>query len=228
MKTKKLDSEFVSLVHHVELHQAGWWEKTIQKLIISIIWTSKKSLPFDALYHHLQDIYKIQITKSKVQNCIDELESKNSIMRLSKSEYKISEAYTKIIETDIIAYNNLESKVKNLLCSLIKEHCPTLNADEMWTKINDELLSPLIEEMGARTYELVSQSILKIDNILSFKSFLDQFPTEIHVNLRTVIVSFLSPSNSEVRSYAFGQLNSYFSEVIGNLDQKTVDSISRP
>ena len=33
--TKTLPKEIASLIHHITLNEQGWWDKTIQRLIIS-------------------------------------------------------------------------------------------------------------------------------------------------------------------------------------------------
>src|ERR1700734_2373076 len=45
----ELSPQLLSLVQHIELNKAGWWERTIQKLIVNSIWllggqTSEASL----------------------------------------------------------------------------------------------------------------------------------------------------------------------------------------
>jgi hypothetical protein len=42
-KDKILSSEIISLVHHVKLNESGWWEKSIQNIIISTFGVNKNS-----------------------------------------------------------------------------------------------------------------------------------------------------------------------------------------
>jgi hypothetical protein len=35
--TKTLPKEIASLIHHITLNEQGWWDKTIQRLIISAL-----------------------------------------------------------------------------------------------------------------------------------------------------------------------------------------------
>jgi len=228
MTTRKLSSEFVSLVHHVELNNAGWWDNTIQRLLIATIWSSPGSLSLQELYQQLQDGFKIQISIPKIEDYIKEMQSKNMVIKLHSDHYKVTEEYSKVIQNDIQQYIRLEENVKKTLMDLVSQYTPSLDAAEMWTLMNDELFLPLIAEMGARTYDLLSQSVTEVDKALSFSDFLSRFPVELHTGLRSIVVLFLSSNNTDTRSYVLGQLNAYFSKSASGLDLNTVEMITKP
>ena len=38
--TGVLSKEVIALIHHVELHKDGWWDKATQRLVLAAIWLS--------------------------------------------------------------------------------------------------------------------------------------------------------------------------------------------
>ena len=114
MTTTKLPSELVSLIHHVELNKSGWWENSIQKLILSIIWIEGNNVNSNRIEKDLIEIFKINLNKKKIEKEIEKLISLKTVVKLSDDNYKIS-------ETDLISFQEKlkeaeenESKSKNI------------------------------------------------------------------------------------------------------------------
>jgi hypothetical protein len=40
MEKLQLPMELVSLVHHIELNKAGWWDVAVQQLLLAAMWIS--------------------------------------------------------------------------------------------------------------------------------------------------------------------------------------------
>ena len=61
MAPRELSPEIVALVHHVELNKAGWWQKSLQKLIANVLWMSG-DLPTAEVRDSLQSIFGVDMT----------------------------------------------------------------------------------------------------------------------------------------------------------------------
>ena len=46
---RQLPPEIVSLVHHVELNKAGWWDKAIERLILGLLLWLDRPLTLEEL-----------------------------------------------------------------------------------------------------------------------------------------------------------------------------------
>jgi hypothetical protein len=220
-----LTPEFVSLVHHIELNEAGWWEKTIQRIITAILWNHIEGLSAFDIRHVLQEQFSINIQLHALDEHIAILISDGAIFKGNNDKHRLTEDKRRIVAEEISAFIAMENQVKDLFRLLVTSHCPSLNVDELWTNMNDNLISPLLAEMGARTYELLSQTVTRIDKSISFSDFLLQFPVESQHGIRMLITDFMKPSNYYVRSYILGRLNAYFSVQASNLDKNSVASI---
>jgi hypothetical protein len=76
-----------------------------------------------------------------------------------------------------------------------------MSTDEGWRSFNADFLMPLVREVGARTYELISGTRLHLDHTIKFPEYLARFPQESRGRVRTAVLTFLDPKDSQVRSY---------------------------
>jgi hypothetical protein len=116
---------------------------------------------------------------------------------------------------------------KKRFTDLFNAACPGVNLEEAWRSFNEDLLMPLVQEVGARTYELISGSKLHLDKLLRFPEYLQRYPHESKPAVRNAIVAFLDPADSNVRSYILRHLNAYFLAEAGNLGKETLDSLAK-
>ena len=222
-----LTQEFVSLVHHIELNEAGWWDKTIHRIITAILWNSLEGLSAIDINYELQEQFNIHFQLDILYKHIEILITDSVIFNVGNDRYRLTEDKRRIVAQEITDFTVMENKVKDLFGFLVTSHCPSLNVEELWTNMNDNLISPLLAEMGARIYELLSQSVMRIDKSTSFSDFLLQFPIESQHGIRMLIADFMKPSNYYVRSYILGRLNAYFSVQASNLDENVIASITK-
>jgi hypothetical protein len=61
MPIKQLSPELVSLVHHVELNQSGWWKKAVKKMIVAAIWSSDRPLSCQQVKEVLREDFNIDL-----------------------------------------------------------------------------------------------------------------------------------------------------------------------
>src|SRR5207249_4288525 len=101
-----------------------------------------------------------------------------------------------------------------------------LDAEALWEEFNQHLLTPLIQEMGAKLYEAVSGGQILGADHARFSDFLRRYPGDVQLAVRTTVGKFLDPTNATVRAYIFRQLNTYFLLEAGNLSEQTLNKLS--
>ncbi|SFH41566.1 hypothetical protein SAMN05660649_05124 [Desulfotomaculum arcticum] len=224
LKATKLPPELISLVHHIELNKAGWWDKSIQRLILSVLWNSNNCLTTNKIIEELNSQFFINISLNQLESQISELEETNSILR-HNGYIKIAEECLSKLENERNEIHNIEEATIRRFKEIILQHCPTIDIDELWSNFNNYLLMPLIREMGARTYEIISGNSPDIANITSFREFLNIYPKEHHKALRASVINFLDPKNNIVRKYILSHLNAYFLLEASNLSEETLKKL---
>jgi hypothetical protein len=223
MRASPLPPELVSLIHYTELNKSGWWNKSIQQLILSAIWLTGKHIKGNDLARTLAESFHIDIDSQRVKAERDQLVKSGDLVRLPSGELSISGASKKRLEEELRQAEELTAKAKVKFDEVFRNFCPTLDAKEQWTVFHTRFLLPLVREIGARTYQLISGSQLNLDATARLPEFLSAYPVHHHQGLRNALVNFLDPSDDNVRSYVLRHLNAYFCLEASSLEQPTID-----
>jgi hypothetical protein len=222
-----LPPEVVSLVHHVELNKVGWWDRGIQHLVQAVVWLSGEPLTPGGIVNQLGEQFYVKGDPGRVRKQVEELRKAGTLLALPDGRLKLSERSLKEMQGEIEAANDAESKAKVRFAEVLSSCCPTLVADEEWKSFNQRLLVPLVREIGARTYQLISGTSLALESTVRFPEFLRSYPPEHRQSIRNAVVTFLDPKDLNARSYLLRHLNAYFFVEAGNLQRRTVDSLAR-
>jgi hypothetical protein len=226
--TKTLPKEIASLIHHITLNEQGWWDKTIQRLIISALGSvDNKQLTIDKIITFVRDNYDTHIDNEKVKKQIEKLCSSKALIKIDTETFLLSETELNSFNSDISKYEETELKVKLEFLEIVKKEC---NKEEQtiitWELFNNELLIPILYEFGAKTYELITGQGIKLESNHRFKKFLSKFPAERHVIIKDAIIDFLNPQNPLVRGLILRKLNAYFFLEAIKLPTTAIDKIN--
>ncbi|AEI50270.1 hypothetical protein [Runella slithyformis] len=210
--TKTLPKEIASLIHHIALNEHGWWDKTIQRLIISALGSvENKQLTTENILKFVKDNYDTHIDIDKIKRQLEKLCSSKAILKSSNDVFVLSESELNSFKNDISKFEETEEKVKIEFLEIIKRECNREEQSKItWELFNNELLIPILYEFGAKTYELITGQGIKLESNHRFKRFLSKFPTERHVIIKDAIIDFLNPQNPLVRGFVLRKLNAYF------------------
>lgn len=226
--TKKLPPQLVSLIHHIALNESGWWDKAVERFIISALWLSEKETPKSAqIKKLLYENFGVDISEPIVNKLLEDLIKKGEVIQLPDETFKISEPELKKFEEDLIKYEQIEKQTKDFYTELINKQCKFKETENSWNEFNDELLNPLVHELGAKTYELISGKKASVEQTTKFQDYLIKYPEHIQKSLREVILKFLDPQNRIVRDFILRKINAYFCLEAGNLSSDTIEKLSQ-
>src|SRR5437899_964473 len=147
MDGTKLPPELVSLIHHVELNKAGWWEKGLQRFVIATIWLSRKVLTRQGIAAGLQEKFSINLSLERIGKQVDALCRSDTLVCLPDGRLKISESALGEFERGVKEAEEIEEAAKRKFVQILGEYCSTLDADRMWSQFNDGFLFPLVREV---------------------------------------------------------------------------------
>ena len=228
---KLLPAELAALVHHVELNRSGWWEKTLERLILASIWLADSNPTVDEIRTMLREDFGLSISTGKLENVVAALESKNYIIRLPDSTIRISESRQNDFELEIQEAERAGVDAQAYFSDLLVELCPDLDINEVWQKFESIFLAPLIREIGANAYKLIAGEKMTVNQKL-LKEFQERFDKEYETPLFELVSRFLDPSNRAVRSYVSRMLHAAFcieaSGLPENVIEKLNDSVGKP
>ena len=197
MPNTKLPAELVSLVHHVELNKAGWWERGTQRLILAVVWLSGISVTPTEIRERLLREFRLDIDGDSLNRHIGALRGADSLLLLPNGQLKITESACRQFEKTIAEAEELETQARARFFVHLSEFCPALDREQTWKLFNEQFLWPLMREVGARTYQLITGTNAELDTTGGFRTFLESFPSEFRSSLSSAVFAF---SRSKGRS----------------------------
>lgn len=223
---RTIKPELVSLVHNIELNNSDWWEKTIQKIIIAVLWIENKETNLTEIKKKIQDESPIKIDLSQINVQIDKLCAKNIILA-SQHGYRISEAHKQEFENEISSTEQITQKAKEKFLTILSKECSSINGEQLWVAVNKDLLLPSVHLMGARFYELLSGDRVDIDKNFNTENFLNSYAEEYRTGIKNTITTYLSNGDKDVKTYILRYINASFVLEASSLSEKTIDLLKK-
>ncbi len=220
-----LPKEVATLVHHIELNRSGWWDKVVQRLALAAVWWSDHPPSADEIKNTLSQEFKLSLSHDKLRTVLNALEKQNLLVALQEGRYRIPDVQRLVFEQDISAAEKVESSAREFFCKLAKELCAGLDEITVWSAFQTKFLTPLIKDLGANAYHLITGEKLSVDRSL-VDCFLKEFKPEFHSGLRGLVTSFLDPKKDEVRAYVSRMLHARFCVEAGGLPESAIQKLS--
>lgn len=213
MPTHRLSPPIVALIHHAELNRAGWIEGYKKRGICTLFWLQNSDLCAQDVVDQQVSVGLTGLTVVEVTKFLQELCDESFLIETKNACYRLAEHRFSEIENAISNAEQLEKAVIDQFCAIIERNLPELSISDprsLWRQFHQELLVPLVEFFGARTYEIVTGDKTDIDQAPFAQNFLNQFSVEVRSYVRKLIDAFLDPSNLDFRSYTLRLLNNHF------------------
>lgn len=226
MTGSKLPPQLVSLVHHVELNKAGWFDNAVRRFITATLWLIGTNPTVLEIRDHLASLLGVRLDEKEVTRHVDALARSGAVLHLPSGHVKLTEQTQKTLGRELQEAEQVEKQVRERFNATLASCCPTLSPDETWQRFTELFLLPFVREMGARTYELLSSATLALEKTISFGEFLQRYPQAVRPNLQEAIVTFLDPKDSSVRTYVFRHLNAYFLIEASSLSGETLRNLA--
>ena len=203
-----LPEDLVALVHHVQLSEAGWRNRAIELIALSVIDQAGKVDSDEQLAELINASLPAPLGHAQIQEVLRALQSDDRVLEGPAGELRLSDSVR--AELDVNRQEGLrrEEEVKGRWGEHISELHPT--AQVPWENLRDDLLVPLVGELGAETYELLSGEPVSVEKARAYRDFLTRVPEEHRPALGNRITSFIDPQHRSVRDYVLRLLNTAF------------------
>lgn len=223
--TSLLPKEVTALVHHVELHRAGWWDKTVHRLVLAAVWLSDRSPSTYEIQKTLKEEFRLSLSAGKLSSALSALESQGLLVPLPDDSFRIPDKQRAVFEQDIAATEKVEANARGFFFRLVKDLCAGLDAQAVWSVFESEFLGPLIKEVGANTYRFIAGERVIVNKSLADR-FLKQFESGFHPKLNELVTTFLDPKKDEVRAYISRMLHARFCVEASGLPEDVIQRLS--
>lgn len=224
MPAQALPTELTALIHHVELCKAGWREKLAEQLVLAAIMLNDGRASISQIVQAVEHDFAAPFDQASIGNAVDSLAKQQAIFEAT-GQYKLAEHFRASVARKIEEAASQEVQAKDIFLSIAEKNGFESKADTMWNSFRDQLLGPMVEELGAATYEVISGFGRDYTGSIAYRLYLDRFPEKERTAASNVIKEFLDPNSDAVRGFVLSQLQSSFLLFAGGLDPATVSFI---
>ena len=225
MSLKQVDNTHIyALAEHVALLQSGWWEDAIDRTLQYVLFQSVQGLSEEELLRQTKNQLDAQHDRHLIQERLDHLTARGDLFKDKNLFYlteKVRDEYSRL-QTEA---EDLQKRIQDRYERILQPHRTLIKLLPSWFEFSQDLLIPVINELGARTMELL-RGEMPIPRTEAYSKFISRFPDEDKMAIQALIISFLDPEDRAVRSYIYGHLNHYMLVRSSSLDKKTLDRIA--
>lgn len=173
--SKQLPPELLSLVHHIELHRSGWWDKALRQLMLYVLWMNDGFMTVEEVGAAVADTFTISVDMERLYMQLEQLETSDRVIKSAAETYKVTEEQIAslqrdvqtALQRDVQTAQDVEGRVRLRFIEQVSSVCPEINPGECWNEFNQQCLVPLVLEMGAKTYDFLARGTRPKELILS-------------------------------------------------------------
>ena len=216
------------LVHHVELQKAGWWQTTIERLIIGAAYLSDKAVDSSGFKSVIEKQFHASVTSEALNTALQSLVSRDELISIGNT-FRLPQVAREAFEGEVAAAEALADAAKREFGRIVEEFVGKLTTSLEWDFFEAKFLRPLLEQTGADTYNLIAGS-----SPTAGTSFVDEFLNGFEDSqkdvVRDVVAQFLDPKNETIREYIGMMLHAHFcvsSSGLSSITLKKIESMTR-
>lgn len=194
-----LTVELSALVHHVELTRSGWRDRALELMAVSTFFSRGRPQELDEVVSSLNQQVPAPLGRSQIKEVLKKATSRGTLLDLGDDRYKLAEEAQAELELNLSQSRENAERVADLFDGLMSDlddkHRPS------WDSFYCNFLTPLVSELGLRTYEVLSQEVQDVDKAAAYRNYLNRFDEEIRGAVADRLSRFLDPNNRAVRRF---------------------------
>lgn len=231
-ESNSLSPEVVALVHHIELNKAGWWDTAMQRMLLTVLYVRQDAatLSITDITSTLRGRYDVTLENEVIRNQLTALTQSGEVLEPSIGRFKASEPALRRCQSDIEEATDLETDLRTRFDELLMRHCPSADRNLAWSTFNERFLIPLVRQLGASTYELLTGA-KSFNQLPQVEEFVKCFAPEQAIGLNKFLQEFLNPADASLRRFVLRTMNAFFVVSAGGLSReivKRLESTAQP
>jgi hypothetical protein len=224
---RELPPQVISLIHYVELSQSGWWEETIDRCVMGILWLIKLPSPVGKIRKEIESNLGLELKATEINDSLSRLVQKDKVNNLGDGRYKLTLSSENDLSRQVENSQKIEENVKLKFKQKIEAISPKIDSEKLWGVFIKKLLIPLVTDSGARIYQFLFSKTGKENQFVNLtEEFLEELPEKDRDELSKCISEFIDPNDPEVTKFIFSYLDAYFVVSSSGLSPKVTNKLS--
>ena len=220
MPFKALAPELVPLVHHIELAKAGWSLRLTEQLATAAACSSGQTASAADLRFSIEKQYGVRTTEADVRRAVGSLASKKILLEVEPGRFKASEAQRDALERHKTGAAELAKAAKAAFEQILTKH--GIEIADAWDTFHDHCLSPLITEVGARIYHVLSGEPPTAEQQRHVDSYVEKYPAEQRGDLASAVDEFIRSGPAGARGFILQHLHAHLLMSAASLPEATL------
>jgi hypothetical protein len=217
----RLPDDIVRLVTHVELNQSGWWDRALDRLVLSVVASGSTNRP--SVETRLKPLLRDDLAKDRVRKSVERLLAGGELVEVVGS-LKASEVTSR--QLGQLRDSALEDE--RTLQDRFVADCVRVGLDvdpsQAWQDANDLFLDVVVGTHGARLYELITARSAGHD---AYSDVIAPLETRYGTPIREVLLQLVDSSDPTSRRYLLRKLNAELLRDAAALPVSTIEALRR-
>jgi hypothetical protein len=214
----------VSLVHHVQLNESGWWKKAVSQIIKGVLWSNQSAMSVVEVKEQMFGMLQIRVSEDVLESQLNFLKTQGSVF-FESGKYRLAEASRRDLTTSNKAAKVEQAECKESFTASCVELCPDLDPEQAWIEFSQALIRS-IRISGANLYHLIRDGNLR-KNIDWMTELRKRHGPEHEKGLMAVAERFFAPENQVCRSQVLRFLTAHFFAEATQFTPETITAIEK-
>lgn len=210
-----------SLAEHVQLRKDGWHDEAIKRVALCALYESTSGVEIEGLVSEVVRTLGITVGQSSVTQRLDGLLQDGSIVDNERRLF-LSQSERIRLDVERSSAESVASECRSRLERATRDHGTT--GTVTWESFVNELIVPMTNELGSRTFDLL-RGLTPVHDTTASRAFIEGFPEEEREAVRDTVAAYLDPADANVRRHLLGYLTKYTLLSAGGLSSSEVDSL---
>ena len=198
--------DLTRLVQHVALNESGWWQHAMERIVLACAYALGPR-PAASIQDSVISLCGMAPNSERVAATIDHLLDSGALVHFGDTLRLSEESRDALARLDSTTHDS-EHRVRLRFNEMARERDLGDRADELWSIMETGVVLPIIRQMGARMYGLLTASAADEDETLEFQisDLLSQHGSQI----RSLLTDFLNPHSQDIRGFVLRRLNAQY------------------
>lgn len=224
---RTLPDELISLLQYVELNKSNWWEDTVDRSVLAILWLDDDSYSPQKIKFELENRLGFSVRLYEVQASIKRLSDQGIIVPNHSDQFCLTLEEKKILRNQVDNSKNQEKMVVEQFEKTLGPVCPNIDLDFLWNEFKQKFIIPLVSDLGIRVYEFFTKKRQDLPWISFIENFLEIVPNSSKLEVQNAISSFMDPTNDALSQFILDYLDAYLLISAYGLSTQTLQSLKK-